>query len=157
LQQRRDEAALPHPWYNAQMFGAAHGLVSMGVRPGDEVACMGVIACLNDNYWARLAGVRILTEVYNPNPHLFRQLEGLSDRAQVYEVLRSQGAKVLVAQFDSGEVSAGAPAAAGWVRLGDTVFYAFPLNLKSTLAPGTPTTSSIPASLPWNTTREGGP
>lgn len=157
LEQRRDESALPHPWYNGEMFGAAHGLEAMGVHPGDQVACMGAIACLNDNYWARLAGVRVLTEVYNPNPHLFRQFSSLPNRQQVYDILRSQGARVLVAQFDPGEVSSGAPAAAGWVRLGDTVFYAYPLNLASTLAPGATSTTSTPASLPWSTAREGGP
>jgi 4-amino-4-deoxy-L-arabinose transferase-like glycosyltransferase len=157
LEERRHEMALPHPWYNPQMFGAAKGLDAMGVRPGDEVACMGAVACLDNNYWARLAGVRVLTEIYNPNPHLFAQLEGLSNRAQVYDVVKGQGAKVLVAQFDPGEMSSGAPAAAGWVRLGETSFYALPLNLHSRLAPGATTTSTVPVTLPWTTTREGGP
>ena len=39
---------------------------------------MGYAACLNNIYWARLAGVRILTEVYNPNGSLFEQWAGLA-------------------------------------------------------------------------------
>jgi hypothetical protein len=157
FEERRDEIALPHPWYDGQMFGAASALQAMGVQPGDEVACMGAIACLNDNYWARLAGVRVLTEVYNPNGLLFEQWAGLANRQQVEDVVRAQGAKVMVAQFDPGAMSAGEPAAAGWVRLGGTAFYALPLNLKSALRPGAATTSSPAAAIPWTTTREGGP
>ena len=157
LEQRREESALPHPWYSPEMFGAAQGLQAMGVRPGDEIACMGAMACLNQNYWARLAGVRILTEVYNPNGNLFEQFAGLPNRQQVYDVLQGQGAKVLVAQFDPGTVTADSPAAAGWVRLGGTTLYAHPLALHDTLSPGARTTSSTPATLPWTTTREGGP
>lgn len=157
LEQRREESALPHPWYSPEMVGAAQGLQAMGVQPGDEIACMGAMACLNQNYWARLAGVRILTEVYNPNGNLFEQFAGLPNRQQVYDVLKGQGAKVLVAQFDPGAVSADSPAAAGWVRLGGTTLYAHPLALHDTLTPGGRTTSSTPATLPWTTTREGGP
>jgi 4-amino-4-deoxy-L-arabinose transferase-like glycosyltransferase len=157
LGERRQETALPHPWYNPQMVAVAQGLQAMGVHAGDEVACMGAIACLDQNYWARLADVRILTEVYNPNPNLFQQWQGLPNRQQVAAIVKAQGAKVLVAQFDPGAVSPGAPAAANWVRLGETAFYALPLNVHSTLASGAATTGTAPATLPWTTTREGGP
>ena len=50
------------------------------------------------------------------------------------------------------------PAAAqGWIRLDDTDLYAYPLTLRDTLTPGARHPSSTPATLPWNTTREGGP
>jgi hypothetical protein len=139
------------------MFEAAHALQSLGIHPGDEVACMGGYACLNQNYWARLAGARILTEVYNPNGELFRQWAGLSNRAQVLNILRAQNAKVLVAQFDPASLGDDPAAAQGWLRLDDTDLYAYPLTLRDTLTTGTRTTSSTPATLPWNTTREGGP
>jgi hypothetical protein len=118
---------------------------------------MGAQACLNQNYWARLAGVRILTEVYNPNSNLFEQWAGLPNRAQVLNVLRSQNAKVLVAQFDPRALNADSQAAQGWIRLDDTDLYAYPLAVRDTLSSGARTTSSTPATLPWNTTREGGP
>ncbi|HVG26452.1 MAG TPA: hypothetical protein VM865_02510 [Acidobacteriaceae bacterium] len=157
LEERRQETSMPHPWYDGQMFGAAAGLQAMGVRPGDEIACMGAMACLNQNYWARLAGVRILTEIYNPNPHLFEQWAGLPNREQVLGVVRNEGAKVLVAQFDPGAVSAGPGAGEGWVRLGETQLYALPLGSQATLVEGARTTSTTPAALPWTTMREGGP
>jgi hypothetical protein len=157
LERRRYESALPHPWYNAEMFGAAQSLQQLGVMPGDEVACMGGYACLNNIYWARLAGVRILTEVYNPNGNLFQQWAGLPNRVQVLDVLRGQNAKVLVAQFDPASVGDNPDAAQGWIRLDNTDLYAYPLTLRDTLTPGARTTSSTPATLPWNTTREGGP
>jgi 4-amino-4-deoxy-L-arabinose transferase-like glycosyltransferase len=157
LEQRRYETPLPHPWYNAEMFGAAQSLQQLGVQPGDEVACMGGYACLNQNYWARLAGVRILTEVYNPNPNLFEQWAGLPNRAQVLDILRQQDAKVLVAQFDPASLGDDPAAAQGWIRLDGTDLYAYPLTLRDTLTPGANIPSSTSATLPWNTTREGGP
>jgi hypothetical protein len=157
LEQRRYETPLPHPWYNAEMFDAAQSLQQLGVQPGDQVACMGGYACLNQNYWARLAGVRILTEVYNPNPNLFEQWAGLPNRAQVLDILRQQDAKVLVAQFDPASLGGDPAAAQGWIRLDGTDLYAYPLTLRDTLTPGANIPSSTPATLPWNTTREGGP
>ncbi|HEV2577696.1 MAG TPA: hypothetical protein VGU25_10835 [Acidobacteriaceae bacterium] len=157
LEQRRNETGLPHPWYNAEMFGAAHALEQLGVKPGDEVSCMGFYACLNDHYWARLAGVRILTEVYNPNGNLYAQWAGLPNRQQVLDVLRGQNAKVLVAQFDPGAINLDPAAAQGWIRLDDTDLYAYPLTVRDTLGSGARTQSSTPATLPWNTTRQGGP
>lgn len=157
LEQRRYETALPHPWYNAEAFGAAQSLQKLGVRPGDEVACMGYYACLNNIYWARLAGVRILTEVYNPNGNLFEQWAGLANRPQVLDILRAQNAKVLVAQFDAASLADNPVVAQGWIRLDNTDLYAYPLALRDTLTSGASHPSSTPATLPWNTTREGGP
>jgi hypothetical protein len=157
LEQRCYEAALPHPWYNAEMFAAAQSLQQLGVQPGDEVACMGGYACLNQNYWARLAGVRILTEIYNPNGRLFEQWAGLPNHAEVFDILRAQNAKVLVAQFDPASLAEDSADAHGWIRLDDTDLYAYPLTLRDTLTPGARHPSSTPATLPWNTTREGGP
>lgn len=157
LEQRREESGLPHPWYNAEMFGAAHALQQLGIKPGDEVSCMGFYACLNDNYWARLDGVRIVTEVYNPNGNLYAQWAGLSNRQQALDVLRGQNAKVLVAQFDPAEISLDPDAAQGWIRLDNTDLYAYPLTVRDTLGSGARTPSSTPATLEWNTTRQGGP
>ena len=132
LRERREQsvAGLAHGWQYPEIFGAAEGLRAMGVRPGDEIACVGTKACLDDHYWARLAGVQILTEMYEPSPkHLIDQLGALPNREQAYAVMRAQGAKVLVGYFDPDEMNAVHPAAAGWVRLGETAFYALPLNL----------------------------
>jgi 4-amino-4-deoxy-L-arabinose transferase-like glycosyltransferase len=132
LENRREQSVvgLAHGWDNPQIFGAAEGLRALGVRPGDEIACVGTMACLYDHYWARLVGARILTEIYAPDPkHLIDQLGALPNREQAYGVVRAQGARVLVGRFDPGEMNAAHPASTEWVRLGETDFYALPLNL----------------------------
>jgi hypothetical protein len=101
--------------------------------------------------------VRILTEVYNPNGSLFEQWAGLPNRAEVFDILRAQNAKVLVAQFDPASLTDDSAAAQGWIRLDGTDLYAYPLALRDTLTTGARHPSSTPATLPWNTTREGGP
>jgi len=146
LDNRRDESAagLSAAWIKPNIVEAAKGLNALGVGHGDEIACMGTIACLNDPYWMRLANVRVLTEVYNPDAqHLLAEFEGLPNRQQVEDVLKSQGAKVVVAAFDPGDMTGRTPASAGWLRLGESNLYALPLNL----AAPTPT---APATLPWD-------
>lgn len=136
LELRRQESLVGrgHGWEKPQIFGAAHGLVALGLHPGDEIACVGTLACLNDHYWARLAGVRILTEMYAPEPaHLIDQLAATPDREQAYSVMRTQGAKVIVGYFDPGEMNPAHPASTGWLRLGETSYYALPLNLTPNL------------------------
>ena len=153
LEERRSEsgAGLPAAWYSPPIYGAAKGLNALGVGDGDEIACMGTIACLNDPYWMRLADVRVLTEVYNPDSkHLLEEFEGLPNRQQVYDALKAQGAKVVVAAFDPGEVTGRTPASEGWIRLGESNLYALPLNIPAP-APG------APATLPWDSSGEAAP
>jgi len=118
----------PGGWYSPTMVHVANSLQSFGVHPGDSVACVGAIACLNDPYWARLAGVRILTEIYDPETPVYTFLAGLPNRQQAIDVVRGQGAKVLVADFADYRVSDSDPAFRGWQQLGGTTFYALPLN-----------------------------
>ncbi|MGP8258476.1 MAG: glycosyltransferase family 39 protein [Acidobacteriaceae bacterium] len=118
----------PGGWYSPTMVHAAESLQTMGVHPGDSVACVGAIACLNDPYWARLAGVRILTEIYDPETPVYPFLAGLPNRDQAIEAVRGQGAKVLVADFGDYRVSDSDPAFRGWQQLGGTTFYALPLH-----------------------------
>jgi hypothetical protein len=153
LEQRRLQsgAGLPAAWYSPSIYGAAKALNELGVGQGDAIACMGTTACLNDPYWMRLADVRVLTEVYNPDArHLMLEFAALPNRQQVYDVLKAEGAKVLVASFDPGEMTQADGAAGGWVRLGDTSFYAYPLNIAAP-AP------NAPAKLQWNTTGQEAP
>ncbi len=115
-------------WYSPTMVDVAGGLASLGVRPGDSVACIGPGACLVDHYWARLAGVRILTEIYDPATPVPQFLSALPNRDQAIAVVRAQGAKVLVGEFGNFRVSDTDPALGDWKQLGDTDFYALPLN-----------------------------
>jgi hypothetical protein len=122
-------ALSPTGWYDHDIFPAAHALNALGVGPGDTIACIGTIACTYDHYWARLAGVRILTEIYEPNPPLYPNLAAMPNREQVYDVAQREGAKVLVGYFDPGLMTGTNPVSAGWKELGQTHFYALPLNL----------------------------
>ncbi|SDF10419.1 hypothetical protein [Terriglobus roseus] len=119
-------------WRDAQIFGAAEGLQAMGLKPGDSIACIGMTACVNDFYWARAAGVRIVGEIYAPeSKHLATQLDTMPYRQQALDALRSQGAKVIVGAFDPGEMNTNHPATEGWQRLGETRYYALRLSPKS--------------------------
>ncbi len=141
-ERRLASISVPKPWYSPQIYGTAYGLAAIGVHPGDEIACIGTTACLHDPYWQRLAGVRVTTEVYNPrDQHLEEQLDGLPNHQQVYDLVKSQGAKVLVAYFDPGSMTGRTPGSQGWVRLGETNYYALPLNLT--------VPQSTPVQLPW--------
>ena len=130
-QLRRDLVFIKYPagWYDRDTFRAAHALNDLGVGPGDTIACIGTRACLYDHYWARLAGVRILNEIYEPEAPLYPALAAESNRDQAYDTLRREGAKVLVGYFEPGTMNSTDPVAAGWRELGGTPFYALPLNL----------------------------
>jgi hypothetical protein len=98
----------------------------MGVKPGDTVACVGSKACLADFYWARLANVRILAEIYNPTTPNAVFLASLPNQAEVMDTVRAQGVKVLVGDFENAPPPSDSQE---WQRLGTTNLYALPLNL----------------------------
>jgi hypothetical protein len=125
-------AGLPTGWYNREIFDAAHALNDLGVGPGDTVACVGTIACLYDPYWARLAGVRVLTEIYEPNVPLYPSFAAMPNRAEAIDIVRRQGDKVLIGYFTPGLMTGTNPIAADWHELDSSSFYALPLNLHST-------------------------
>jgi hypothetical protein len=117
-------------WHSGKMEGVADALTEMGVRPGDTVACVGFVACLDDPYWARLAQVRVLTEIYDPDAPVEDFLATLPNRDQAIDVVRGQGAKLLVGDFDGDRVSDADPFFRNWHQLHDTSFYALPLNVE---------------------------
>jgi len=85
LEARRNAevAGLTHTWESPHVIDSARALSVLGVKPGDEIACLGDGACMY-HYWARLAGVRILTEVYMPKQsHLIQQFAAITNRQQV--------------------------------------------------------------------------
>ena len=118
----------PGGWYDADTFNAAHAINALGVGPGDAIACIGSQACLSNHYWARLAGVRILTEIYLPG-QLNLALAGMPNREQAIGIVRGQGAKVIVGYFKPGLMTGTTPVSAGWHELGDSPLYELPLNL----------------------------
>lgn len=123
-------ARAPGGWYDAGIFEAARALNSLGVGPGDTIACIGIRACVYDEYWARLTGVRILTEIYIDTP-LYSTLADMPNREQAFDIVRQQGAKVMVGYFKPGLMTGTTPASTGWHELGDSHFYELPLNMPS--------------------------
>ena len=138
-QLRRDLITIKYPagWYDRDTFQAAQALNALGVGPGDPVACIGTRACLYDHYWSRLAGTRILTEIYEPNYPLNPDFAAMPNRDQAYEAVRRDGAKVLVGYFDPGLMTGTNPISSGWRELGSTPFYALPLSLPAEASPQT--------------------
>ena len=78
LRRQLSVAQSPGGWYDPDTFRAARALNALGVGPGDTIACIGTRACVYDHYWARLAGVRILTEIYEPEPPLYPALAAMA-------------------------------------------------------------------------------
>ena len=115
-------------WYNPAIFRAALALNEMGIQPGDTVACAGANACLYDYYWARLAGVRIMSEIYLPNPRPFASLASTPHLPEAIDAVRATGAKAIVGYFDPVVMRGTDAATAGWQSLGDTDYYVFRLN-----------------------------
>ncbi len=85
--------------YDRATFSAGESLANAeGIHPGDTVACLGEAACRDDSYWARLAQVKIRTEIFaDTDPPL--QVWESADRATALAALRSTGAKAVVANF----------------------------------------------------------
>jgi len=72
------------------------------------------------SYWARLAGVRIIAEV--PHGESWRFWEADREgRDRTLETLFATGVTAVVT-----EVPWDQPAPEGWVRLGETAYYALP-------------------------------
>lgn len=128
LRRQLSIAHSPGGWYDPGTFNAAHELNALGVGPGDTIACIGARACLYDHYWARLAGVRILTEIYLPGP-LNPELAAMPNREQAFSIVRQQGAKVMVGYFNPGQMTGNTVISAGWQELDNSRLYEFPLNL----------------------------
>lgn len=113
-------------WRDPEIFGAAEALRQMGLGHGEEIACVGSTACVNDPYWMRAAGVRTTTEVFLNDTHVAEDLKQMPNRDEVYRVVAAEGARVLVGHFDPSHFTG--PAATGWLRLGNTDYFALPLS-----------------------------
>ena len=108
-------------FYSHEMFGAAEGLVAMGVMPGDGVGCMGGQACYRDPYWARLAGAQIMGEIEVPDAVPTNVAwNSFPNRDAVVSALRSQGIRAIVTAMPG--VTA---VPAGWRQLDGTSYFAY--------------------------------
>ncbi|MBS1800112.1 MAG: hypothetical protein JSS95_09830 [Acidobacteria bacterium] len=138
---RRNLLVMQHSagWQNTEVFNAARAINQLGVGHGDSIACIGTNACLYDIYWARVADVRILTEIYVPKPFPYTSLASTPNLATALETARNNGARLIVGYFDPTVMRGNDPTTAGWVSLGNTNYYALALN---------PSPENAPAALP---------
>jgi len=126
LERRRQEPAAHRgeAGYNSELNPMAKALEALGVKPGDKIACFGDMACYVDHQWARLVGVQILAEVQTPNNADPQQLwDSVADKRTITEPLKNMGLRWIVTKFAN---SARKPD--GWVQLGDSDFFAYPLG-----------------------------
>lgn len=113
-----------HPGYSSEIFNAAAGLQALGVRPGDKVACMGDKACYTDFYWARLAGAQIEGEVETPGEaDPITVWNEAKNKDAITKPLAGLGLSYIVSLFPN---SMSKPA--GWIQLGGSNFFAYPLQ-----------------------------
>ncbi|MBD2777346.1 hypothetical protein [Iningainema tapete] len=99
-------------------WNIAQDLNRLGVKPGDKVAVLGHDD--KNTYWARLAGVQITTEVFNPEK--FWQ-EKTATQSEVIQAIKKTGVKVIVQQI--GWTMPKSVMATGWQRIGNTDCYAY--------------------------------
>jgi hypothetical protein len=81
-------------------LAAAQGLTRLGIRPGDEISVLGHSL---DCYYARLAGVRIVAQIWE-DPDQIAGLSALQVR-QVLSQLKQIGVKALVSRSKPGFVN----------------------------------------------------
>ncbi len=107
--------------YSDEIFGAAKGLVSLGVKPGDALGCMGGQACYRDPYWARLTGAQIMgeVEVLDSVPTDVAW-NSFPNKQAILDALRSQGIHVIVTTMPG--VSVIPP---GWRQLETSSYFAY--------------------------------
>ncbi|MGC1482990.1 MAG: hypothetical protein WA789_04280, partial [Candidatus Acidiferrum sp.] len=99
-------------------FEVAEALHVLGIHPGDKAASM---ARMGDVHWARLAGIKIVSEIPLGEENAFWTADD-SEKAKVFDALASTGARVLVTKDAP-------PSAAreGWIPLAGTGFCAYRL------------------------------
>jgi len=96
----------------------AEGLHVLGVHPGDKISCVSLTA---EAHWARLAGVKIVSEIPLGDGNTF-WMENAGEKRKVFQVFAATGAKVVVTKdppfYAVNE---------GWIPLAGTGFYAYRL------------------------------
>ena len=99
----------------------AQGLWKLGLQPGESVAGLSRVA---ESHWARLASVKIVAEIPLGDETIFWAADQ-DTKQKVFRLLAGAGAKMVVTKNPP-------PSAVkeGWLPLGNTAFYAYPLRPK---------------------------
>lgn len=113
-----------HGWYSAVEYGTARELPGYGVTPGSLVSCYR--ACNTGSYWARLANVRITSEIYDPK-YMSDAEDGnsswskLPNKPAIFQALKATGSRGLIGMFEQTP-----DASEGWEHL-EGLYYFHPL------------------------------
>ena len=96
----------------------AQGLRVIGLHPGDKISALSLTA---EVHWARLAGVKIVSEIPMGDASIFWTGDAAAKR-RVFQVFAATGARAVVTKDPP-------PSAAkeGWIPLANTGFYAYQL------------------------------
>ena len=100
-------------------WAVAEKLRGLGIQPGDKVSGLSHVA---DAHWARLAGVKIVSEIPLGDEGLFWSAPP-DQKRKVFEAFAATGAKIVVTK--DPPVGANKD---GWIPLGRTGFYAYLLR-----------------------------
>jgi len=108
----------------------AEGLRKLGVREGQSLATIGIPR--DSFYWARLASVRVVSEIPSPNVNQY-WLASLDTQEKVRYAFAQSGAVAIVTDTMPAEVvlpeSSRTVDLPGWEQIGTTSYYLYPLQM----------------------------
>ncbi|HET9905880.1 MAG TPA: hypothetical protein VFQ23_04550 [Anaerolineales bacterium] len=100
----------------ARPIAVAQTLQELGVRQGDKV---GVIGYAYDSFWARLARVRIVSEMLETDAVTFWESDTILQHS-VLDAFASTGAKAVIAEYVPADA-----ALSDWHQVGESNYYIF--------------------------------
>lgn len=125
-----------------EQFEVAEGLHKLGVLEGQSLATIGIPH--DSYYWARLAGVRVTSEIPTPNVNQY-WFASPATQEKVRSVFAQAGAVAVVTdampaaeKFPRSSVPVSFP---GWERIGNTSYFFFSLRTAAA-SPGVPVDSN---------------
>jgi hypothetical protein len=98
----------------ARPTDVVQALRRLGVQPGDKVAVIGYAV---DSFWARLARVKVVAEMFGWKADSF-WFGDISLKSKVLKAFASTGAKAIVAESVPSNISL-----VDWYRIGETSYY----------------------------------
>jgi 4-amino-4-deoxy-L-arabinose transferase-like glycosyltransferase len=117
---------------SSQQAEVARGLRTLGIQEGQTLATIGIP--LDSFYWARLAGVRVISEI--PTPSVNQYWFASSDTQEKVRTLFAQAGAVAIVtdampaavHFPEYNIPISVP---GWERIGSTSYFFFPLRTEA--------------------------
>ena len=108
----------------------AEGLRKLGVREGQTLATIGIPR--DSFYWARLASVRVVSEIPSPNVNQYWQASQ-DTQEKVRSAFARSGAVAIVTDTMPAQVvlpeSSRTATLPGWEQIGTTSYYLYPLQM----------------------------